>query len=60
MTHEHHDKLHDAGLIDKHEVPKEQLDRIASLSKEEVESLIKIKEKLNYQGKITDPDTSFF
>ena len=60
MPHENHQRLHDAGLIDMNEVPQAELDKLESLSSDEIDALLSIKEKLGFQGKLTGPDTSIF
>lgn len=56
--HENHRRLHDAGLIDKDRLASnpEHYAKVASLSSDEVDSLISIGEKLG-GGSLMDPET---
>ncbi len=58
--HENHSRLHDAGLIDKDHLAKNEAEyaKVAMLSSDEVDTLIAIKDKIG-GGSLTDPDTSF-
>ena len=58
--HENHSRLHNAGLIDKEHLSTNpaEYDKVATLSSDEVDSLISIGEKLG-GGSLTVPDTSF-
>ena len=58
---ENHERLHAAGLIDKDHLAKNQAEhaKVASLSSDEIDSLISIGEKLG-GGNLVDPDTLFF
>ena len=58
--HENHTRLHNAGLIDKDHLATnpDEYAKVATLSSDEVDSLISIGEKVG-GGSLTQPDTLF-